>query len=78
MRSKDVVTVEYDVEPEKRTGFLEAIRKYGRIRHRDGAYQSGVFRDAENWDRYVKTFLVVSLAEHLRQLERLTRADRNT
>jgi hypothetical protein len=70
--------VEYDVEPEKRAGLLEAIRKHRRIRRRDGAYRWGVFRDAENWDRYVKTFLVVSLAEHLRQFERLTLADRNT
>lgn len=38
----------------------------------------GAFRDAENWERYVKTFLVVSLAEHLRPLELLTLADRNT
>ncbi len=71
-----LVTVEYDVQPEKKEGFLEAIRKYERIRRRDGAYQWGVFQDLEIPDRYVETFLVVSWAEHLRQHERLTLADR--
>lgn len=71
-----LVTVEYDVQPEKKEGFLEAIRKYERIRRRDGAYQWGVFQDLETSDRYVETFLVVSWAEHLRQHERLTVADR--
>ena len=71
-----LVTVEYDVQPEKKEGFLEAIRKYERIRRRDGAYQWGFFQDLENSDRYVETFLVVSWAEHLRQHERLTLADR--
>ena len=72
-----LVTVEYDVEPERETGFLESIHKYGRIRRRDGAYRWGVFRDLENPNRYLETFLVVSWAEHLRQHERSTRADRD-
>ena len=71
-----LVTVEYDVRPEKKEGFLDAIRKYERIRRRDGAYQWGVFQDLEISDRYMETFLVVSWAEHLRQHERLTLADR--
>jgi len=71
-----LVTVEYDVQAGKKEGFLEAIRKYERIRRRDGAYRWGVFQDLEISDRYVETFLVVSWAEHLRQHERLTLADR--
>ena len=71
-----LVTVEYDVQPERREGFLEAIRKYERIRRRDGGYRWGVFEDLDTPDRYVETFLVVSWAEHLRQHERFTLADR--
>jgi hypothetical protein len=36
----------------------------------------GVYRDLEKPDRYVEAFLVSSWAEHLRQHERLTNADR--
>ena len=38
-----LVTVEYDVIPEKTSEFLDAIREYGRIRRRDGASRWGVF-----------------------------------
>jgi MFS family permease len=70
-----LVTVEYDVEPQREAEFLQAIHKYERIRRRDGAYQWGVFRDLESPSRYLEEFLVDSWAEHLRQHERLTRAD---
>ena len=72
-----LVTVEYDVEPDQEAGFLLAIHKYERIRRRDGAYRWGIFRDLEDPTRYVETFLVDSWAEHLRQHERSTRADRD-
>ena len=71
-----MVTVEYYVDAEKVPAFIKAINRYGRIRRRDGAYRWGIFRDLENPDRYLETFLVDSWAEHLRQHERLTRADR--
>ena len=71
-----LVTVEYDVEPPREAEFLEAIHKFERIRRRDGAFQWGIFRDLESPSRYLEEFLVDSWAEHLRQHERLTRADR--
>ena len=71
-----LVTVEYDVGPEEQAQFLQAIRKFERIRRRDGAYQWGIFHDLERPNRYVETFLVDSWAEHLRQHERATHADR--
>jgi hypothetical protein len=71
-----LVTVEYDVIPEKTSEFLDAIREYGRIRRRDGASRWGVFRDLETESRYLETFIVDSWAEHLRQHERFTQADR--
>lgn len=70
-----LVTVEYDVAPEHQHEFLKAIQKYERIRRRDGAYEWDVFRDTENPTRYLETFLVSSWGEHLRQHERMTRAD---
>jgi predicted MFS family arabinose efflux permease len=70
-----LVTVEYEVAPEREPEFLQAIHKYERIRRRDGAYRWGIFRDLENHTHYLETFLVDSWAEHLRQHERLTRAD---
>jgi MFS family permease len=71
-----LVTVEYHVNRDGTEEFLEAIHGYGRVRRRDGAYRWGVYRDLEEADRYIETFLVTSWAEHLRQHERSTKADR--
>jgi MFS family permease len=71
-----LVTVEYRIHPDRRPEFLDAIHAYGRVRRRDGAFRWGVYRDVEEADRYVETFLVSSWAEHLRQHERSTNADR--
>jgi hypothetical protein len=70
-----LVTSEYVVVPAREAEFVEMIHKYARIRRRDGAYEWGVFRDAEVADRYLEIFLVNSWAEHLRQHERQTQAD---
>jgi len=71
-----LVTVEYQVAAEEAAEFLAAARQHGRIRRRDGARRWGIFRDMENADKYVETFIVASWAEHLRQHDRLTLADR--
>ncbi len=71
-----LVTIEYLVVHARTAEFLEAIDEYGRVRRRDGAYWWGVFRDVAKTDVYVETFLVDSWAEHLRQHERSTEADR--
>jgi hypothetical protein len=71
-----LVTIEYSVPPEKLSEFITAIYKHERLRRRDGAYHWGVFRDLEQPDRYLEIFLVNSWAEHLRQHERSTGADR--
>jgi hypothetical protein len=46
------------------------------MRRRDGAYRWGIFRDTEVANRYLEIFLVNSWAEHLRQHERQTQADK--
>jgi MFS family permease len=71
-----LITVEYRVHPDRAQEFLRALEEYGRVRRRDGAFRWGVFRDLEAADRFVETFLVRSWAEHLRQHERSTKADR--
>jgi hypothetical protein len=70
-----LVTVEYHVDPERVSEFIKTMRQYGRIRRRDGASRWGICRDLETTDRYIETFVVSSWAEHLRQHDRLTRAD---
>jgi MFS family permease len=71
-----LVTVEYDIAPERASDFIEAMQTYERVRRRDGAYEWGIFRDSEKENCYLETFLVHSWAEHLRQHARSIQADR--
>jgi hypothetical protein len=71
-----LVTVEYDVAPERASDFVKAMHRYGRTRRRDGAYEWGIFRDSENENCYLETFLVHSWAEHVRQHARSIQSDR--
>jgi len=71
-----LVTVEYTIVAGQESEFLKAMRRYARVRRRDGAYQWGIYRDIELAHRFVEIFLVHSWAEHLRQHERQTKADR--
>jgi len=71
-----LVTAEYVVAEGQAAEFLEAMHEYARVRRRDGAYRWGIFRDIEKADLYIETFLVSSWAEHLRQHDRSTAADR--
>ncbi len=70
-----LVTVEYHVDPKQAAEFIKAMHQYGRVRRRDGASRWGICRDLEIPDRYIETFVVSSWAEHLRQHDRITRAD---
>ena len=71
-----LVTIEYTIDLDKAEEFLEAIHKYQRIRRRDGATRWGVYDDSESAGVYIETFLVDSWAEHQRQHDRFTVADR--
>jgi len=71
-----LVSIEYRIDPKDREAFLAALTRLARTRRRDGAYSWGVFQDTAHADRFVETFLVDSWLEHLRQHERVTRADR--
>ncbi|TAF98227.1 MAG: MFS transporter, partial [Oscillatoriales cyanobacterium] len=43
---------------------------------RDGAIQWGLYQDLSHPSRFVETIIVESWAEHKRQFERVTNADR--
>ena len=76
-RGPVLVTVSYNVIPDREAEFRDAIHQYARIRRRDGAYQWAVFRYTEVPHRYLEIFRVHSWAEHLRQHDRQTNADRD-
>jgi len=76
-RGPVMVTVQYRIDPTQRQGFHEAMQEVGRERRRDGAYAWGLFEDATQPGRYLEYFLVASWLEHLRQHERVTRADQD-
>jgi predicted MFS family arabinose efflux permease len=75
-RGPVLVTVEYRISPRDREAFLLALEKVGSERRRDGAYRWGVYEDTAEQGRFVETFVVASWIEHLRQHERVTKADR--
>jgi len=75
-RGPVLVTIEYSIDPNNREPFLRALGRYGRERRRDGAYRWGVYEDPAHAGRFVETFLTDSWLEHLRQHERVTKADR--
>jgi len=67
--------IEYDLEPAERDRFIDAMNEVARERRRDGAYAWGLYVDTARPGRIVETFLVESWMEHLRQHERVTKAD---
>jgi MFS family permease len=70
-----LVTVEYDLDPNRKAEFIAAMQEYGKHRRRDGAMHWHVCRDLEIPERFLETFVVGSWAEHLRQHDRGTRSD---
>jgi hypothetical protein len=71
-----MVTVEYDVDPARRDGFLRLLTRLGATRRRDGAYFWSHYEDTAQAGRIVEVFLVESWVEHLRQHARVTLNDR--
>jgi MFS family permease len=76
-RGPVLVTVEYRVDPSQGGEFSRAMQAVRLLRRRDGAVLWGLFHDVADPARYVETFVVESWAEHLRQHERVTVADRD-
>ena len=70
------VTVEYHVPIARYTEFTHAIHELRGVRLRDGAIRWGIFREANNPERLIETFVMESWLDYLRSRERVTAADR--
>jgi MFS family permease len=73
-----LIMIEYRVPSERAGEFIQAMDAMRVFRRREGAVSWGIFRDLENPDRYVETFLVTTWAEHMRQHARVTVEDQAT
>jgi len=71
-----LITVEYLIDAARANDFAVAMHGIRIQRLRDGAYRWGLYNDSAIPTRFVETFVVESWAEHLRQHERVTVADR--
>ena len=73
-----LVTIEYRVQPTRRSEFVTAMHAVREMRRRNGAYFWELFHDSSDPARYLETFMDESWLEHLRQHERASIADRET
>jgi predicted MFS family arabinose efflux permease/quinol monooxygenase YgiN len=71
-----ITLTEYRIDPKTAEEFLQVMKEMRRIRQRDGAIRWNLLRDAADPQRYIESFVTESWAEHLRQHERVTAADR--
>lgn len=74
-RGPVMVTIAYRVAPSDREAFLAAVGALRLERRRDGAYEWSIWQDAADPERWIESFRVASWLDHLRQHERVTRAD---
>ncbi len=70
-----LVEIEYNIDESNSHEFESVMHDVRSLRLRDGAINWGLFHDVENPNRYVETFISESWTEHLRQHERITKAD---
>jgi MFS family permease len=70
-----LVEMEFQIDPARSHEFESAMNKVRSVMLRDGAINWDLFHDIENPSRYVMMFTSESWTEHLRQHERITKAD---
>src|SRR6267143_1042106 len=70
-----LVEMEFQIDPARSHEFESAMNKVRSVMLRDGAINWELFHDIENPSRYVMMFTSESWTEHLRQHERITKAD---
>ncbi len=71
-----LIQLEYRIEPDDRTPFLDAIYAIEPVRRRNGASNWRVFRDLEDEGRFIERFVIKSFAEYIRSRARMTVAER--
>jgi MFS family permease len=71
-----MVTIMYRIQPDKRAEFVAAMQGVREMRRRNGAYFWQLYHDSEDPTCFIETFMDESWLEHLRQHERVSRADR--
>jgi MFS family permease/quinol monooxygenase YgiN len=71
-----LIQIEYQVDADQREAFLQAIRKVGPTRRKNGATSWRVFRDLVVDGRYVERYIIESWAEYVRLRARMTVSDR--
>jgi MFS family permease len=76
-RNQVMELVLYTVPPDRRAGFLAAMREVRYVRLRAGARDWRLFEDIAHPDRWVEAWVVENWTEHLREAGRLTEADRS-
>ena len=74
-RGPVLVQIEYQVAKADMPAFLYAMRKVAQERRRDGAYAWGVSEHTGEPGLVLEWFMVESWAEHLRQHQRVSKAD---
>jgi hypothetical protein len=67
--------IEYVVQLTDHGAFVEAMDAVANARRRDGAYAWGLYENTAKPGHLAETFLTESWVEHLRQRERVTKAD---
>jgi hypothetical protein len=70
-----VITVEYFVELENAEAFKRAMAPVSVTRYRDGAISWMLSQGVEDPRRWLEVFIAECWAEHLRQHDRVTKAD---
>jgi predicted MFS family arabinose efflux permease len=70
-----LVEMEFQIDPARSHEFESAMNGVRSVMLRDGAINWDLFHDIENPSRYVMMFTSESWTEHLRQHERITKAD---
>ncbi|WP_144630195.1 MFS transporter [Bordetella genomosp. 13] len=74
-RGPVLIQIEYRIAQQDRAAFLKALARLSAERRRDGAYAWGVCEDTSDPTLLLEWFHVESSAEHLRQHQRVSRAD---
>lgn len=72
-----MVTVEYLIDDEQHDRFECDMQEIRKLRMKTGALRWEIFCDAANHNRYVEIFFSETWADHLREHERTTRADKD-